>query len=90
MGVKFVIFTPWCFMLHHCFAGPLACFRYIFWNIEKVADSPPSPPPRTQEIKWVIDTCIVPTSQCGTQSKQMQKGVVKTLLAKYLISVKFT
>ena len=64
-------------MLHHCFAGPLACFRYIFWNIEKVADSPPSPPPRTQEIKWVIDTCIVPTSQCGTQSKQMQKGVVR-------------
>ena len=80
-------------MLHHCFAGPLACFRYIFWNIEKVADSlPPPPRPWTQEIKWVIewviDICIVLSSQCGTLSKQMQKGVVKTILAKYLISVK--
>ena len=39
-GDGVVIFTPWCFMLHHGFAGPLACFRYILWNIEKVADSP--------------------------------------------------
>ena len=87
-----VIFTPWCFMLHHGFAGPLACFRYIFWNVEKVADPPPLniSYPQTQEIKWVIDTCIVLSSQCGTQCKQMQKGVVKTVLAEYLISVKFT
>ena len=32
-GVGVVIFTPWCFMLHHCFADPLACFRCIFWNV---------------------------------------------------------
>ena len=76
-------------MVHHCFAAPLACFRYFFWNIDKVADSP-RPGLRTQEIKWVIDICIVLSSQCGTQSKQMQKGVVKTVLAKYLISVKCT
>ena len=33
-GVGVVIITPWCFMLHHCFAGPLACFRCIVHLLE--------------------------------------------------------
>ena len=33
-GGGVVIFTLWCFMPHHCFPSPLACFRYIFWNVE--------------------------------------------------------
>ena len=39
-----VIFTPWCFMLSlfnqdtvsSCYADPLACFKYLFWNVELV------------------------------------------------------
>ena len=90
-GGGVVMFTPWCFMLHHCFPGPLACFRCIFWNVENELISLWAPPPPwTQEIIWVIDTCTVLTSQCGTQSKHMQKGVFNTLLAKDIISVKFT
>ena len=64
-GVGVVIFTPWCFMLHHCFADPLACFRYIFWNVENelqtlLTPPPPPPPSAAQEIiiKWVIDAHI--------------------------------
>ena len=73
-GGGVVIFTPWCFMLHHCFPGPLACFRYIFWNVENeplsLLNPPPLPPPPwTQEIMWVSDTCIVLTSQCGSLSR---------------------
>ena len=33
-GVGVVIITPWCFMLQHCFAGPLACFRSIVHLLE--------------------------------------------------------
>ena len=51
---------------HHCFAGPLACFRYIIWNIENEPLSLLTP--RTQEVKWVIDACTFLTSQCGTNS----------------------
>ena len=61
-GVGVVIFTPWCFMLHHCSAHPLACFRYIFGNVENEPQTfltpPPHPPPATQEFKLVIDTHI--------------------------------
>ena len=73
-------------MPHHCFPGPLACFRYIFWNVENEPLSLLNPPPWTQEILWVIDTRTILTYQCGIQSKQMQKGVVKTVLAKYTSS----
>ena len=43
-GGGVVMFTPWCFMFHHYFPGPLACFRYIFWNVENELLSLLTPP----------------------------------------------
>ena len=89
-GGGVVIFTPWCFMLHRCFSGALACFRYIFWNVENEPLSLLTRTPALDSRNYVGNWYMYSPHLSVWKSKQMQKGVVKTLLAKFLISIEFT